>query len=176
MEVVLDKLAGALDPERPEALLVGGQALPAYGVVRQTLDIDCLAAPAGQAKLKRVLELAGYCLAGQSAAVLRYHHDSLLLVDVDILLVNVDTYDKLLRDSREWRTEKSVWRVPSLPHLMALKLHSMKNNPARRGHDLTDLISLLEQNPQALTREAVRDLCQEFGLPEIAADLERLLP
>ena len=155
MELLLDRLAAALNPDRPEALLVGGQALPAYGVVRQTLDIDCLAAPPGATKLRQVLVAAGYAVAGQSAAVVRYRHESPLLLDVDVLVVSQETYDKLLRDSRQWRTENSVWRVPSLLHLIALKLHALKHNPARWGHDLADIASLLRLNPTAATRDEV---------------------
>jgi hypothetical protein len=176
MKLVLDKLAGALSPERPEALLIGGQALPVYGVVRQTLDIDCLAATEGAAKLAQALLAAGYVEAARSASVVRYRHDSPLLLDVDILLVNQETYDKLLRDSREWRTDESVWRVPSLPHLIALKLHAMKHNPSRRGHDLSDILSLLQQNPQALRRDTLQELCVEFGPPGVMAELTGALP
>ena len=173
MSLILDQLAGALNPERPEALLIGGQALPLYGVVRQTVDIDCLAATVGAAKLERTLVTAGYTLAGRSETVVRYRHPSPMLVDVDVLLVNEETYDKLLRDSQEWRTDESVWRVPSLPHLIALKLHAMKNNPDRHGHDLADIRHLLQENPQALTQVALQELCIEFGPPGILAELER---
>jgi len=174
MELLLDRLAAALNPDRPEALLVGGQALPAYGVVRQTLDIDCLATTEGVAKLQRVLLAAGYTEAGRSAAVVRYRHESPLLLDVDVLVVNRETYDKLLRDSRQWRTENSVWRVPSLAHLIALKLHAWKHNPSRRGHELADIESLLRQNPALVTRTEVRGLCEQFGPPGIFEELEKL--
>jgi hypothetical protein len=173
MQLILDKLAAALSPERPEALLVGGHALPVYGVVRQTLDIDCLAAPAGAAKLEQTLLAAGYEVAGRSEAVVRYRHPSPLLLDVDVLLVSPETYDQLLRDSREWQCEGSVWHVPSLPHLIAMKLHAMKHNPSRHGHDLSDILSLLAQNPQTLTRSTVRELCDKFGPPGVWAELER---
>ncbi len=174
MSLILDKLAQALDPQRPEALLIGGQALPAYGVERQTVDIDCLAAADGAVKLERVLLKAGYEVAGRSEVVVRYRHDSPMLTDVDIMLVNQDTFDKLFRDSREWRTKENVWRVPSLPHLIALKLHAIKHKPDRRERDLPDIRNLLRANPHALTREALRQLCEKFGPPAIFAELERM--
>jgi hypothetical protein len=96
-----------------------------------------------------------------------------MLADVDVMLVNEETYDKLRRDSQEWRTDASVWRVPSLPHLIALKLHSMKNNPDRFGRDLPDIHNLLQENPRALTRAALQELCAQFGPPGILAELER---
>ena len=173
MSLILDKLVEALDPQRPEALLIGGQALPMYGVERQTVDVDCLASSEGAAKLERVLLAAGYQEAGRSETVVRYRHSSPMLADVDVMLVDEPTYDKLLRDSQEWRTDRSVWRVPSLPHLIALKLHSMKNNAQRYERDLPDIRNLLQENPQALSRADLEELCAKFGPPGILAQLER---
>lgn len=174
MKSVLARLAAALDPKQPEALLVGGQALPAYGVVRQTMDIDCLAASAGAAKLHQALLAIGYKVAGRSEAVVRYRHDSPMLVDVDVLVVGADTYDRLQRASRELCVGDAVWRVPALGHLIGLKLHAMKHNPRRTGHDLSDIVSLLQQNPNAVARETVRQLSAEFGPPGVFEELERM--
>ena len=170
--MILDKLAQSLDPQRPEALLIGGQVLPRYGVERQTVDVDCLAAARGAAKLHWVLSTAGYEEAGRSETVVRYRHSSPMLVDVDVMLVDQQTFDKMLRDSHEWRMGESVWRVPSFPHLIALKLHSMKNNPRRYERDLPDIRSLLRQNPRAMSRTALEELCTKFGPPGIFAELE----
>jgi hypothetical protein len=173
VSLILDKLAKSLNSQRPEALLIGGQALPLYGVERQTVDVDCLAAAEGATILQRVLLAAGYTEAGRSETVVRYRHASPMMVDVDVMLVDQQTYDGLRRESQEWRTEETMWRVPSLPHLIALKLHSMKNNPHRFERDLPDIRSLLRENPQVLSRAELEELCAEFGPPGILAELER---
>lgn len=174
MSLILDRLATALDPAHPEALLIGGQALPLYGVSRQTADIDCLAAADGATKLGKVLLAAGYKAIARSENVVRYEHSSPMLQGVDVLLVNPETFEKLRRDSQEWRTAQSVWRVPALPHLVALKLHAMKNNPKRREHDVGDIGALVRQNPTLVTREVLRELCAQFGPPDVWEDLETM--
>ncbi len=40
MKAALEFLAGELAGKKVEALLIGGHALAAYGVMRQTLDVD----------------------------------------------------------------------------------------------------------------------------------------
>lgn len=172
--MILDKLADAFDPQRPEALLIGGLALPAYGVVRQTLDVDCVAAADAAPKLHRVLIAAGYEEAGSSETVARYRHASPMLLDVDLMLVDRETYDKLLRDSRAWPPEQNRWRVPSLPHLAALKLHAIKNNPDRRGKDVGDIADLVRRHPKALARDEMRELCERFGPANIFEEIEKL--
>lgn len=176
MKSVLDLLAEALAPQQPEALLVGGQALQAYGVVRQTLDVDCLATEQGAKKLHAVLVAAGYVEAGRSSAVVRYRHDSPWLLDVDVLLVDAPTYQGLLQDAHPWHRSTTVWNVPSLAHLIALKLHAIKHNPKRRGHDLTDIVSLLQQNPGTVTKPALREICEKFGPAGVFEQLENLKP
>lgn len=174
MKSIFDLLAEALTPQQPEALLVGGQALPAYGVVRQTLDVDCLATESGARKLQDVLLAAGYLEAGRSAAVVRYRHESPWFLDVDVLLVDSPTYSGLLHDARPWQHGAAVWHVPSLPHLIALKLHAIKYNPQRQAHDLSDIAALLQQNPGVVTRTTLRELCEKFGPAGILEHLENL--
>jgi hypothetical protein len=171
VSLILDRLAQAFDPSRPEALLIGGQALPLYGVERQTVDVDCLTTPDAVEKLAGVLRAAGYEEAGRSETVIRYRHASPLLADVDLMLVSPETYDNLLRESQEWRIEQTVWRVPALPHLIALKLHALKNNPQRRERDLPDIRNLLRLNPGVVPQNALRDLCEKFGPPGIFSKL-----
>ncbi|MCG3150522.1 MAG: hypothetical protein PCFJNLEI_04008 [Verrucomicrobiae bacterium] len=173
MSLILDKLAQVLNPVKPEALLIGGQALRTYGVIRQTLDVDCLAATDGAAKLEQALLAAGYTALSRSDTVVCYRHPSPILLDVDVVIVNPETFNKLQRDSRQWHAEQPVWRVPSLAHLIALKLHAIKNAP-ERGRDLPDIISLLRQNPNDLTRTKVQELCQQFGPPDVFSELEKV--
>jgi hypothetical protein len=173
MMLVVERLAAALKAERLEALLIGGQALPAYGVVRQTLDIDCLAAPATAAKLSESLLSAGYTIVGQSAAVTRYRHPSPSLEDVDILIVDENTFGKMLEQSSPWKIGDTVWRVPSLAHLIALKLHALKHNASRWGHDFADIVSLMDNNAGVISRDEMKALCDRFGATGFFHQLEK---
>jgi len=150
--------------------------MQAYGVVRQTLDVDCVAAEQGSLILARALKESGYEVCEQTPVFVRYRHDSPWLMDVDVLLVDASTYEGLLLDSRPWRAGTSTWRVPSLPHLVAMKLHAIRQNPARLGRDLADIISLLQQNPEVVSRGELLALCESFGPPGIGEKIVGLVP
>ncbi len=146
-----------------------------YGVVRQTLDVDCVATDPGRRILARALKESGYEVCQQTPVFTRYRHDSPWLMDVDVLLVDASTYERLLLDSRPWRAGTSTWRVPSLPHLVAMKLHAIRQNPARLGRDLADIISLLQQNPDVVSRDELLALCERFGPPGMGETIVGLL-
>ena len=55
-------------------------------------------------------------------------------------------------------------KVPSLKHLMALKLHALKNNQIYREYpDLVDLINLVRFNKVDVTKNGFRELCLQYG-------------
>ena len=66
--------------------------------------------------------------------------------------------------------------IPSLFHLIALKLHAVKNNPLGREFiDLRDIVSLIEKNHLNVKDEAFRDLCITYGSKEIYGQLVGIL-
>ena len=65
-------------------------------------------------------------------------------------------------------------QTPALSHLIALKLHAIRNNPAREPGDLGDIARLLLANPNTLSTDQLRALCTQFGPPGIAAKLQAL--
>jgi hypothetical protein len=58
--------------------------------------------------------------------------------------------------------------VPSLSHLIALKLHSIKYNPKLRlTRDLPDIINLIRINELNHKNPDFKELCLKFGTEEI---------
>lgn len=175
MRSALEILAEGLADRRMEALLIGGFALPAYGVVRQTVDLDCLIADTDEETLLTILSEAGYVEKARATTFIRYSHSSPALTDVDVLLVDRDTFDKMRRESRPYRAGSVALRIPSLPHLVALKLHAIRNNPKRELRDLADIAELLRANPNAVSRSELRALCERYGPAGIVSKLEEHL-
>jgi len=113
MTTTLEILARALAEQGATALLIGGQALQAYGVNRQTMD-------------------------------------------------------GMLEQSRSFRIGALEFQVPSLLHLVALKLHAISNDPGREPRDLADVADLIRINRDSLDPDALRGICERHGPEELA--------
>jgi predicted nucleotidyltransferase len=154
-----------------DVLLVGGMALPAYGVVRQTLDIDCLIAEEHASALGEVLKGAGYSEQARSDNFIRYTGPEDEQFDVDVLLVDTETMSELVSESRAFDLGPATMRVPSLRHLVMLKLHAIKNEPKRELRDLSDVVEMLRFQPDSISTEELAEICARYGPPGI---LDRL--
>jgi len=91
MKSALDILSAAFDGTGVDGLLIGGYALEAYGVMRQTLDVDCLVGEPDLSPLHDRLLEAGYEVSDETALFRRYRHESISLMDIDVLLVDAGT-------------------------------------------------------------------------------------
>ena len=154
--------------ERP-LLIIGGHALSAHGVVRQTVDLDCMIAVENRDAFDKHLRDGGFTQVSATENFARYTHQSDMAPDVDILFVDAPTLEKLLASATPLHRGEVELQVPALPHLIALKLHAIRNNPARQAGDLGDIVRLLAANPGAVPAEELATICQRFG-PEGIVD------
>lgn len=175
MQNILRVLIDAAKRQRIPFLVIGGYALQAYEVVRQTLDTDVLTSDAYAVEMDAILRGVGYEQLARSDIFARYRHASSALADVDVLFVDNDTAEEMVRQARECTLGGTTCLVPAFAHLLALKLHAIRNNPKRETRDLADIFALIRANPEAIDREALRGLCEKYapaGLWEkLAADI-----
>ena len=159
--------------ERP-LLIIGGHALTAHGVVRQTVDLDCLIAVENRQTLDQHLRDGGFVQASITENFARYTHPSDMVPDVDVLFVDASTFEKLLANATHLHRGQVELQVPALPHLIALKLHAIRNNPAREAGDLGDIVRLLAANPSVVSSEELSVICKRFGPEGIEAKLKAI--
>ena len=154
--------------EGVSCILIGGFAVNYYRVTRQTADVDFLITKDAFDKIIVFLKKAGYKndLIQENFAQLKSTQISLL--DVDFMFVDQNTLTKILNESREIEIAKQKFMVPSLNHLIALKLHSIKYNPKLRlSRDLPDIINLIRINELNCEKQEFKNLCLKFGTEEI---------
>ena len=175
MRTVHEIIWNGLETRNVVALLIGGHALPAFGVARQTIDIDCLMVDSDSKVLYDILTEAGYKETDRTKNFMRYSHSSVYLMDVDVMLVDHGTFDKMLRNSSVYQIGSVSMRVPCLEHLIALKLHAIKNNPKRELRDLADIVELLRNNQEEIAKEKLESICTRYGPDGIYAKLESYL-
>ncbi len=175
MKTIHEIIWEGLEARNVTALLIGGHALLAFGVARQTLDIDCLMVDSDSEVLHTILTKAGYMETERTENFVRYSHSSIYLMDVDAMLVDRGTFDKMLQHSSVYRVGAISVRVPCLVHLIALKLHAIRNNPKRELKDLGDIVELLRSNSGKVASEELESTCVRYGPDGIYAKIKGYL-
>lgn len=150
-------------------LLVGGFAVNYYKFSRRTIDIDFLTTEEGYEKARSFLEKGGYKEFRRTPLVVRLRKDEAGSIDVDILFVDKKTLDGLLREAGETELLGIRLKTPSLNHLIAMKLHAIKQDQEenREFRDLRDIIEMVKINHVDVRTSDFRNLCLKFGTEEI---------
>lgn len=175
MKSTLQLLSRGLADRGVGALLVGGHALQMHGVIRQTLDVDCLVSDELDQVVQAILTGAGYAESARSENFVRYTHAGDAFADVDVLLVDKATFEPMLEEGSAHGLYGEGLRVASVEHLIALKLHAIRCDPPREARDVADIVELLRRNRPIAGRDRLRGLCERYGPPSIHERIERYL-
>ncbi len=154
--------------EGVSCVLIGGFAINYYRVTRQTADVDFLITKEDFDKIANLLEKAGYkkTLLQENFAQLQSSHLSLL--DVDFMFVDQETLTKIKNEGKEITIARQKLIVPSLYHLIALKLHSIKFNPKiRLTKDFPDIVNLIRINQIDIKNKEFKELCLKYGTADL---------
>lgn len=146
-------------------ILIGGFAVNYYKYTRQTVDVDFLIKEKDFQKMSDLLRATGYKLDYSQEVFARFisTNDSIIM-DIDFILVDEETFDKIINDSQKTSIVGCEFAVPSLEHLIALKLHAVKYNPTLRlAKDIPDIINLIKINNLDAKSEKFRELCLKYG-------------
>lgn len=161
-------IAEACQRTGTSVVLIGGQALSAHGYQRMTLDVDFLITESDFNSLRDPLCEAGYREVVRTNVAAKFSSDSEDLIDIDFMFVDPQTFKKIKEEGKEESYEGRTFRVPKLEHLIALKLHAIKQQPkVRELKDLSDIVELIRRNPVDVTAGPFKSLCLEFGTPEL---------
>ena len=141
---VLQTLAAYFEAGSQPFLVVGGLALQAYGFTRATQDVDLTLALSSQDSVIRFLESLGYQTLHRSDGFSNHLHSQAEWGRVDVIYVDDATMEKLLsKPCKPWPIAGRTFLVPRQEHLIAMKIHAMKNNPRRTFKELADIQCLM---------------------------------
>ncbi len=147
-------------------LVIGANALVAHGVQRHTSDVDCAIATPDDAEMKRMLAEGGYREVFRQDQFARYQSEDFRLPELDVMLLSPEVFEKLWAERVPFKRLGTPLHAPSVLHLVALKLHAIRNNPGRLGQDLEDVVQLLRSNP-GKTVDGLQETCERYGPPGI---------
>jgi hypothetical protein len=168
-------IADDIQNNKISCILIGGFALNFYKVTRQTLDIDFLITKDDFKKILPVLREQGYKIVNETEVFANLESSDNGLLDLDYMFLDQDVYEKVRKDGREVQIANRKFLIPSLDHLMALKLHSIKGNPKRELKDLPDIIGLIENNGVDAYSNSFGQLCLKYGTQELLEKIHNFL-
>lgn len=150
-------------------ILIGGFAINYYKYSRQTFDVDFLIKSKDFPKILDSLVAAGYKEDYKQEAFARLTSSkSPLFMDIDFMFVDKETFTKIAKDSQKTSIAGCEFRVPSLEHLIVLKLHAIKYNPnLRMAKDMPDIINLIKINKVDAKSNKFKELCLKYATEEI---------
>lgn len=156
-------------------LVIGGHAVNAHGFSRPTYDLDFLVERSRLSEWRALLTGLGYREFHDGQTFLQFEPATDDDWKVDLMLVNDDTFQKFMAECREETLRLGRALVPSLNHLLALKLHALKHTHGIRGiKDMDDVVRLIECNGMDVTKPELRALFLKFGTEELYGRLLKL--
>lgn len=157
-------------------LVIGGHAVVAHGVQRGTEDADLLVCKEDRARWEALVDGLGYGLFHDGGTFLQYEPRDSLEWSLDLMLVSSETFGRLVDAARPAPIEGAVVLVPSLEHLLALKVHALNHSKGLRVlKDLTDVAELLAVNRVDPNAPWVRALFEKHGNLDLHERVIKLL-
>ena len=142
---------------------------------RQTADGDLLLQDGDYEAAANILRGAGYRESHKQDTFARWSRHDAFWMDVDFQFVDANTFGKIWDAGTEAKVDGHTLRLPSLEHLIAMKLHALKHSPERQGKDLLDIMALAQENHLDMRSEQNRNLCLRFGTEELYRTITSLL-
>jgi len=155
-------------------LVIGGLAINYYGYARDTADLDLLVCKEKSADWRALFLRLGYTVDHDADTFIQFAPPKTGEWPVDLMLVREPTFLAMWTDGRQVQILGSQMRVPSLEHLMALKLHALKHGRLHRFlKDFQDLEGLILENHLDPNSEKVRQLFLKYGTLELHEKIVR---
>lgn len=164
----IPELIAVCQREKPLAfLVVGGQAVIAHGYARFTYDLDLLVRRSERDAWVRKLANLGYTVFREHTTFVQMSPSG-AGTELDLMLVSDQTFAGLWAAACSTLLAGVEVKIPSLKHLIALKLHVLKQGLAHRTvRDLDDVIMLVLKNGLDIRTGEWRDLFSRYGTTEL---------
>ncbi|MBD3240552.1 MAG: hypothetical protein GF331_08210 [Chitinivibrionales bacterium] len=127
------------------------------------------------ARLESDLLSAGYSVFNRRDVFVQYRGSTPGMRDVDLLIADTATMARLRSQGTEVSMAGRTFTVPSIMHLIAMKLHPIAGNPKRELKHFPDIVHLVRESHLDPNAEEVVTLFRDYGTGELHARLVELL-
>jgi hypothetical protein len=157
-------------------LVIGGLAVNLYGYSRETADLDLLICDGQREPWLGLFSRLDYVIYKDGGNFIQLSSEQHAAWPVDLMLVQKRTFAPMFAASQEADLYGTPSRIPSLKHLIALKLHALKNTRLDRFlKDFLDVENLIRINNLDLKSENIRQLFVRYGTMELYDKVSRSL-
>jgi len=171
---ILEELARSAPRHGLDFILIGGHAVNARGYSRTTVDVDLLIPAEALTRWDSLLRESGYKAIHRTKAFAQFEQAVGEGFRVDLMLVDEGTYGKLHQGSEVLQYGPTKLRVAGVLHLIALKLHAIRQpERAAEGRDYYDILNLVRQNGIDLGSAEFIVIMKRHGSDAIRERLER---
>lgn len=147
-----------------------------HGFQRGTEDADILVSKEDRAVWLEIVTGIGYTLFRDAGTFLQFDSADPIQWELDLMLVPADSFARLVEAAKPAKLEGTAVAVPSLEHLIALKVHAMKNARGLRIlKDMTDVAQLLSLNRIDAGSAWVRAVFDKHGDKDLYERIVKLL-
>jgi len=165
---VFDQLSRAAAEQGLRFLVIGAHAVIRHGYLRATEDADILINKEDRPQWSDLVQRLGYRVEHDGGTFLQLLPVAPGGWELDLMLVPADTFEKMFHDAKATEIEGVKVSIPSLNHLLALKIHAMKHGRGlRRLKDMDDVIRLAQANRLDVRSGEFRGLFDKFGDTEL---------
>jgi predicted nucleotidyltransferase len=149
-------------------LVIGGLAVNSYGYSRETGDLDILIHRDNKEQWLDLFSGLDYAVYKEGEGFLQLSPPKQSAWPVDLMLVRENTFEPMYSASREVNLYGVQTRIPSLEHLLMLKLHALKNAGLNRFlKDFLDVENLIRINKLDIKAENIKRLFAKYGTAEL---------
>ncbi len=155
-------------------LLAGGHAVFVHGYARSTFDIDLIICRNDKSKWRELAKEMGYSFHHEGPTFLQFNAPNAEFLPLDMMLVDNDTFAKLMTDAVPGPVTLSHVKIISVMHLLALKCHAIRHgHKGRIVKDTDDIIHLVQANRLDPNDPAVRSLFLRYGTEDLYEKVRR---
>jgi len=156
-------------------LVIGGHAVAHHHYPRTTEDTDILICVDDRKAWLHLADIAELQMFHDGGNFLQFAPPNSSGWRLDMMLVNASTFAKMTDESEANTLEGEEVRLPSLDHLLALKLHALKHARGIRVlKDMDDVANLITNNRIDVKADKFRELVLKHGTPELYEKLSSL--
>lgn len=146
-----------------EYLIIGGHAVNAYGFSRQTGDLDLLVSKKDRVFWIEAIKSLQYKIFQEHEAFCRFTPNAHINWPIDLMFVDDLVFKSILSESIFEDFYSVKVRIPHIKHLIALKLHALKQRQAHReDKDILDIKNLLSYNKSVIDEKTLLELCTKY--------------
>jgi hypothetical protein len=158
-------------------LVIGGHAANAYGISRQTGDLDLLVKLSQKNEWSILLvNKLRYTPMQDDEKFTRYKPSEIAAWPIDLMYVDDITFSKMYADGKQSDFGHVTVPVVSIRHLIILKIHALKYFQAHRySKDFTDIVGLMKSSKDLFTSYELQELCKKYASTELFDKLAREL-